>query len=144
MAAGNFTLFNSGKLGLMNRDIDWVNATVVGVLLSASYTPDLAHDTYSDISGALSGSADYAPVALSNKAITQAGGTVKWDADDVNYGSAVSISAQYIALVVRAGGALAGTDVLIGYMALETAGAVSSVNSNFIARWNATNGLMTV
>ncbi len=142
MAAGNFTLYNDGKLNVLNGVIDLDADTIVAVLLANAYTPAATHDTYSDISGNVISDGDYSPQVLASKTVTQASGTVTFDAADVSYGSNVNITARYIALVKRNGGSLAGTDELIGYMDLETTGEVSSTNGSFDVAWNA-SGIFT-
>lgn len=143
MAAGTFTLYNAGKLNLLDGDIEFDADTIVGVLVTSGYTPAATHSTYADISANECADGDYAPVVLSSKTVTEGSGTVTVDAADVDYGSAVTITAKYIALVRRAGGSLVSGDLLLGYMDLDTGGgSVSSTTGNFIVRWNA-SGIFT-
>jgi hypothetical protein len=140
MSVGSFTLYNSAKKDILDGTVDLDNDTVTAVLATTDYVPAATHDTYSDVTN-ICADADYAPKTLTSPVFTESAGTVKFDADDVTYGTTVSIAARYIVLVRQAGASLAGTDRLIGYMDLDDTGYnVRSTNSNFIVRWNA-NGL---
>lgn len=148
MAVGNFTLYNTGKEALLTdnaNQITWASDTIVAVLLGAGYTPAATHSTWADVSAQHVTGTNYAPVALTNKTSTRSGGTILWDCDDINFGSNVTVTAKYVAIVKRAGGALTGTDQIIGYCDLDNASGtatVSSTNSTF--QVNTTNGLFDV
>ena len=140
MAVGSFTLYNSAKKSIIDGTIDLDNDTVTAVLLTTDHVPAATDSTYADLDNECADS-DYAAQTLANPVFTESAGTVKYDADDVSYGTTVSIAARYIVLVKQAGGSLASTDKLIGYMDLDDTGYnVRSTNSNFIVRWN-TDGL---
>lgn len=148
MAVGNFTLYNTGKEALLTdnaNQITWASDTIVAVLLGAGYTPAATHSTWADVSAQHVTGTNYAPVALANKTSTRTAGTILWDCDDINFGSNVTVTAKYVAIVKRVGGSLTGTDQLIGYCDLENASGsatVSSTNSTF--QVNTTNGLFDV
>lgn len=145
MAVGNFTLYNTGKEALLTdnaNQITWATDTIVAVLLGSGYTAAATHSTWADVSAQHVSGTNYAPVALSNKTSTRSGGTILWDCDDINFGSNVTVTAKWVAIVKRVGGSLTGTDQLIGYCDLDnTSGAatVSSTNSTF--QVNTTSGL---
>lgn len=145
MAVGNFTLYNAGKEALLTDNgtpVTWATDTIVAVLLGSGYTPAATHVTWSEVSAQHVTGTNYAPVALSNKTSARSGGTILWDCDDINFGSSVTVTAKYIAIVKRAGGSLTGTDQLLGYCDLDnTSGSatVSSTNSTF--QVNTTSGL---
>jgi len=145
MAVGNFTLYNAGKEALLTDNatqITWASDTVVAVLLGAGYTPSATHVNWSEVSAQHVTGTNYAPVALANKTSVRSGGTILWDCDDINFGANVTVTAKYVGIVKRAGGALTGTDQLIGYCDLENASGsatVSSTNSTF--QVNTTAGL---
>jgi hypothetical protein len=147
MAAGNFTMYNQAKGWFFDGTFDWDTDTHYAELLKTGYTPAATHDTWADVSAqvVVTGTqSDYAAQAMSGESVGGGTGvaTVPCDAADVSFGTNVSLSAQY--LVVRTGGATAtGTDKLVGYVALDTATAVSSTNGSFSVAWNA-NGLWTV
>lgn len=148
MAVGNFTLYNTGKESLLTdnaNQIDWANDTVVAVLLGAGYTPSAAHSTYADISANVIADAGYAPATVTGKTSVLSAGKILWDAADISFGTNVTLTAKYVVLVKRAGGALAGTDRVIGYCDLDTTSSsstVSSTNSTF--QVNTTNGLFDI
>lgn len=141
MATGNFTLYNTGKLALLNGTVDLDGDNIVVALVVAGYTPNVAHDTWSDVSSQECADADYNQQALSSVTLTQSGGTVTWDCADISFGTTVSITAKYAVFVRGTTGSLAASDPLIGYVDLETdGGAVSSTNSVFAL--NTPSGLL--
>ena len=144
MAAGNFTLYNHPKGHFFDGTLDWDTDTYYCHLLKAAYTPAATHDQWNDVSAQECTDGDYGAVLMAGEAVGKgtANATVDIDANDVSYGTNVSITAQYA--VVRAGTATPGaTDNLVGYVSLDTGGAVSSTNGTFQIQWNA-NGLFQV
>lgn len=148
MAVGNFTLYNTGKEALLTdnaNQITWATDTIVGVLLGNGYTPALTHSTWADMSAQHVSGTNYAPVELTNKTSTRSGGTILWDCDDIDFGANVTVTAKYIAIVKRAGGALTGTDQIIGYCDLDNASGTATVSStNSVFKVNTTSGLFDV
>lgn len=148
MAVGNFTLVNTGKEALLTDNaghINWASDTIVAVLLGNGYTPAATHSTWADVSAQHVTGTNYAPVALTGKTSANTSGTILWDCADINFGSNVTVTAKYVAIFKRAGGALTSTDQYIGYCDLENASGtatVSSTNSTF--QVNTTNGLFSV
>lgn len=143
MAAGQFTLYDSGHLSFFDGTFAFATDTIVCVLLSDTYTPASTHSTYADISADEITDADYAVQTVANATVTQSSGTVTVTCDPVSFGSAVTISAQYAVLVRRASTALASTDLLVGYVDLNSGGGmVSSTNSEFTVSPSA-SGLFT-
>lgn len=65
------------------------------MLLDANHTFDEANNTVSDISANEITDADYSRQALTTVAVTQSTGTVNIDADDITFGTNVSISANH-------------------------------------------------
>lgn len=144
MGVGAFTLYNSAKKDVVDGTIDVDTDTIKAILVTTAYTPAATHDTYSDVSANECADGDYAAQTLANAAVTESGGTVTVDADDVSYGAAVSIAARYIILVKQAGGSLVAGDKLLGYMDLDDTGNnVRSTSSAFVVRWNS-SGLFTL
>jgi len=144
MAAGSFTLYHSAKKDILDGTIDLDTNTIKAILVTSSYTPSTAHDTYSDVSATECGNSDYSAQTLAGKAFTESGGTVKYDSTDVTYGTSVSITAKYLILVKQSGGSLAASDKLVGYVDLDTGGgSATSTSSDYIVRWNA-NGIFTM
>lgn len=148
MAVGNFTLYNTGKEALLTdnaNQITWATDTIVAVLLGAGYTPAATHSTWADVSAQHVTGTNYAPVALANKTSVNTSGTILWDCDDIDFGSNVTVTGKYVAIVKRAGGSLTSTDQLIGYCDLENATTSSTVSStNSVFKVNTTNGLFSV
>lgn len=143
MAAGNFTLYDNAKLLLMNGGLNMASDTIAAVLLTDEYTPDAAHDTFSDVSASEVADTDYAEKAVTGENVALASGAVTVDVDDISFGSEVTITAKYLVLVLGTAGSLAGTDKLIGYCDLNTTagGSVSSTDGDFSV--NTPNGLFT-
>jgi len=144
MAAGPFLLTHAGLLNWLNRSIN-LAGTIRAVLVDNAHTPDLETDaTYAAISPNECDDADYSPQTMAGIALTRAGGVVKLDANAVPFGNPVTIAARYIYVVHQVGGALAGTDLVLGYMDLNFGGSenVSSTNAEFTADWNEADGLV--
>lgn len=144
MAAGSFTLYDSAKKDILDGTVDLDTDTIKAILVTSSYTPSAAHDTYSDVSATECADGDYTAQTLTGTAFTLSAGTVKYDAGDVTYGTAVSITAKYMILVKQAGGSLVAGDKLVGYVDLDSGGgSVTSTSSDYIVRFNA-NGIFTM
>lgn len=142
MAAGNFTLFNQGRLAALNGSIVLGTDAIAVALLTSAYTPDALHDTWADVSANECADVDYAQQALATQTITEAAGVVTYDSADVSFGSAVSITAKYAVFIKGTAGALVGTEPLLGYVDLDTGGgSVSSTNSTFSV--NTPSGILT-
>lgn len=145
MAAGSFTLYNQAKQGFFDGSHDWDTDSYYLHLLDAAYTPAVTHNDWQDVSANETTETSYAAQAIASKAVNggTATATVVVDAANVSFGTNVSISAQYA--VVRKGTATPGaTDLLVGYVSLDTGGAVTSTNGTFEVQWHASNGLFTV
>lgn len=123
MAAGAFKFFDKALLAIANGTINLNTANLVMTLASPAYTPNKStDDTYSDMSTHIIADADYAPQLLAGKTFTiPSGDEVLFDCNNVSFGNPVTISAKWAVVVVRAGGALAGTDLLLGFADLNTA-----------------------
>lgn len=130
--------YNSGLLALTNGSVSFESDNVYAVLLGSGYTPNLAHDTYSDLTNEVTDE-DYDPVPLTNKSVSLSDDTVVYDADDVSFGSEVSIAARYIVFVVGDHAEPSAGDALLWYADL---GEVASVDAPFVVR--TTNGLYEI
>lgn len=152
MAAGSFTLYNSAKEYLIST-FQWGTTNFYAALLKGAYTPAATHDQWGDVSAQVCTDADYNEVALAGADVLPTGAglttdaTKNVDANDVDYGSTVTISAKYLVVVSGTPTTPGATDKLLGYVNLETTGTsaneVSSTNGDFQVQWNA-NGLFTV
>ncbi len=131
MAAGAFKFYDKALLAIANGTINLNANTLVMVLCGTGYTPNKAlDDTYSDLSAHIIPDAGYVPQVLAGKTFTiPSGDEVLFDANDVSFGNPVTLSAKWAAVVVRAGGALTGTDLLLGYVDLNTDSASSVLSS---------------
>ena len=147
MAAGTFQLYNTGKENLLTDNanhINWATDTIVAVLLTVGYTPSAAHSTYANISANICADVGYAPVVLTGKTSALTADKILWDCADISFGTNVSLTAKYVAIVKRAGGALAGTDQLIGYGDLNVGAGLSASSTNSTFQVNTTAGLLEV
>ena len=145
MAAGTFTLYGAAKENIAKALIDLDTDNFVVTLLGAGYTPSVnADDTWSDISANEITGTGYTAggAALASVTVTRSGGTVTFDAADVSWSSS-TITAKYAAIVKKAGASLDGTDLLLGYVELETGGTVSTTNGTLAIQWNA-SGIFTL
>lgn len=127
MAADNWVMYNKSKehIGDGTIDLDAGDAYFSVVLLTSSYTPDAAHDTYSDISGSeVANGNGYTTGGdiCSSTTWNESSGTVTFDAADPSWdASGGSITARYAALVhIAAGsGVPQAGDKLIAYSLLD-------------------------
>ena len=141
MSAGNYTFYNEFKESLAKADIDLNADTFIAILLTSAFTPNVATQVnLADITASEVSDADYSRVTLTNVSVTESGGTVTFDADDCNFGSAVTITAKYLAIFDDT----VTNDPLIVYVDLDTGGgSVSSTSSTFQVTQNA-SGLFTL
>lgn len=145
MAAGTFTLYGSAKENIAKALIDLDTDSFVVALLGAGYTPSVnVDDTWSDISANQITGTGYTAggAALTSVTVTRSGGTVTFDAADVSWTSS-TITAKYAVIAKKAGASLTGTDLLLGYVELETGGTVSTTNGTLAIQWNA-SGIFTL
>ena len=94
MAAGSWTFYNDFKEHLAKADVDCNSDTFKCLLTTSSYTPAATHSTISDITNECADS-DYSRQTLASVTVTETGGTVTFDSDDISFGSSVSITAKY-------------------------------------------------
>ena len=141
MSAGNFTFYNEFKESLAKADIDLNADTFKAVLLTSSYTPNVATNVnLADISANIITDADYTVQTLTNVTVTESAGTVTFNSDDINYGSSVTLTAKYMAIYDDT----VTNDPLIVYVDLGTGGgSVSSTSSTFQVTINA-SGIFTL
>ena len=139
MSAGNWTFYNDFKEKLAKAEIDLDSDTLKCLLTTSSYTPSATHSVLTDITNEVTDS-DYSRQTLSNVTVTETGGTVTVNCDDISFGSAVTITAKYAVLFDDT----ATNDPLIVYVDLDTGGgSVSSTSSTFQITINA-SGVFTL
>lgn len=127
MAADDWLIYNNAKqyIGDGTFDMDAGDAFFAVILVTSSYTPDLSHDTYSDVSGdevANGNGYSTGGVTPSNTSWTETGGVATFDSDDPTWtANGGPITARYAVLVhVAAGsGAPQAGDKLIAYSLLD-------------------------
>lgn len=153
MAAGAFTLYNSAKEYLMST-WQWGTTNFYALLIKGGTSMAVTHDILNDIGTAnIITDADYDEVALAGFDVLPTGAglttdaTKNVDANDVDFGSTVTIGARYLVVASGTPTTPATSDKLLGYVDLETtltgSNEVSSTNGDFQVQWHA-NGLFTV
>ena len=139
MAAGSWVIYNDGKERIINGDIDLNDDTLKCKLLTTSYTPAATHSTVSNLTNEVTDS-DYSVQTITGAAVTETGGTVKFDCNDISFGSSVTITAKYAVLYSDTH----ASDALICYVDLNTGGgSVASTAGSFSIVINA-SGVFTV
>ena len=141
MASGLYgiTFLNALKDDLA-IDLDDTTADRFKVMLvTSSYTPDFgAHDFYADVTNEVAAGGGYSTggKSLASVALTQSGGTITWDADDVTWTSST----------ITARGAVVyddslASDPLIAY--IDFGSDKSSSAGDFVLSFNA-SGIFTL
>lgn len=99
MAAGAFQVYETARARLLQALYDLDGDTFVAILLSNSYTPNLdTHVNLADISANEITDTDYARVTLTSVTVDETNGTVTFDANDIDFGTSVDITARYCAI----------------------------------------------
>lgn len=147
MAGGTFTLFNKGKLKIVNSTIDFDGNTVKAVLttvtqaLTASFVGSSTDCRYSDLTNELSTANGYTAggVAVSGASITETGGTVTVTCSAISWTLTGTITCYYIVLYDDT----ASNKPLIGFALLDaTPASISPIAGTFTINPNA-SGLFT-
>lgn len=134
MPSGPLLLFDATLHGLLTCSVPAFDGPLAGVLLSASYVPDMAvHSQYGDVTAYELSNADYAPAALTGQSLAFSEGQIKFSSDTVQFGDPVKLGpAKYLALVFGHATALQASNLLLGVADLATSGgAVEAQNSGF-------------
>jgi hypothetical protein len=142
MAAGAWQVYETARERLMDGSYDLDNDTFICLLLSNSHTPNLdTHVNLADISGDEITDTDYSRVTLTSVTWDETNGTVTFDADDIDFGTSVDITARYAAIFDDTH----GSDGLLCYSDLNDGGstAVSSTQGTFLITLNA-SGIFTL
>lgn len=143
MAAGPVEVYHNGLLKVATNDIDFVADTMVAMLLDTAHTPSLTtHEFISDVVANECGDVDYGRQTLASKTVALAGGKLVFDAADVDYGNAVTISARYLVIAKNTGSDT--TSPLLFICDLNTGGGnLSSTSADFDVAFN-TSGIHDV
>jgi hypothetical protein len=146
MAAGNFIWFGSALEDAFKATVDFDGATMRGVLVTSSWTPNQdTNATWTSLSAneVANGGGYTTHGKLLTQTVARSGHVVTFDFDDQSWTSS-TITAKYFVVVVDAdvNGALASTDHLIGYLDLNSGGgSVSTTNGTFSVTVNASGAL---
>lgn len=134
MAVGNFVLYNQGKKRSLNGEII-PSHTFKALLCTAAYSPSGAHAVIGDVSAnEHAATGGYGRITLATVAITESGGTVTFDCDDIDFGASVTLTAKYLIIYDDTH----ASDALLGYWDLNSGGgSVSSVAAPFKLTINA-------
>ena len=139
MAAGNFIPYRSFVLKTARQEFDFLGATIQALLANVGYTPNVAtHDALDDVTANEIADAGYARQTLGGKTIAVDGsGRTVWDANDVDFGNAVTLAAKYMILFLSTG--TPATSWLMGYVDLNdgVGSNVQSTSSDFDVGFNA-------
>jgi hypothetical protein len=129
MAAGAFTLYSKAVLELTKGQINLSADTFVMALLTGSYVPAPNTDAlWSDIAAnelATGGGYTAGGLVLASETDTETAGVLTFTAASPSWASFSAGPFRYGVIVRRAGGALAGTDLLLCYSDLTGGGTVT-------------------
>lgn len=143
MAVGPFLTHDTGLAALLSTD-DWTTDAYYAVLATTTESPDRAAQIdYEDILAECA-DADYDQVALAGKAVAVNSTKIRFTCNKITFGASVTISARYLYILKGTAATPATSDKIIGYIDLDGAGNLSSVNAEFSFTPNATNGLFEV
>lgn len=145
MAADTPVFYRLAYTSIMNGDINLEDDSYRAVLVTSSYTPDVTHDAWSDISANEASGTGY--TANGNSAtltVSESSGTITVDMDDQSWATS-TITAKYLVVMRDAddNGTIASTDLPIFYIDLNTSGSLSSVGATFSVTINAA-GILSV
>jgi hypothetical protein len=148
MPAGNWLVYGPALELLIEGGLDLDSNTWRMVLVTSSYTPNQStDDAWSDISAneVAAGGGYSTHGKLLTVTSTRSGLVVTFDCDDQSWTSS-TITAKYAVIVRDAdtNGALAGTDIPLCYVNLETGGGSVSTTSGTLAVNINVSGVFTV
>lgn len=147
MAAGAFTVYSNAALGISNGSFDLATNTFVVVLLSGSYSPQPNTDsTWANVStyelptgnGYTAGGQ-----VLTGVTNTLSGGTVTFTAASPSW-TGFSGTFKYAAIVRRASGTLASTDLLLCYVDTNTSGGTITGDGGTLTISPNASGIFTI
>lgn len=139
MTAGRWQVVNDAREGIIGNTIDITAGSYYAVLTTELHTPSNVTDT---TLGSLTNEcldADYARLDLTGVLATETAGIVTVDANDIDFGAAVTISAKYCYIVQGTVLGSAPADLVLCWVDLsaEDANPVSSVAGPFSILLNA-------
>ena len=145
MAAGTWQIVNDARLGMVNNTINVGGGVFYAVLLTQAHVPNIDTDaTYGNLTGQVT-DPDYSRKDVNGMTATEVGGVVTVDSDDLDFGSAVTISAKYCYVIAGDANTPAAGDRVLCYVDLDVSSAnpVSSKTGPFIVVMNAA-GIFTL
>lgn len=131
MAAGPWIAYPEGILRIATSEALFLTHTIRAALLANTYVPDLTnHLIFSNVSTHQIADAGYVQQTLGSKTITKVGGLIRFDAADIDFGNAVTLTARYGLIYDDTP---ATNKYLLWYCDLNLGGTqpISSVNSDF-------------
>ena len=107
MTIGAFTPYDVYQLRAQRQEFDFLGGTIRAALLTNAYVPDVAaHATWGDVSAHEVTDPDYVKQTLGGKTIALDGsGRPVMDADDIDFGDPVTITAKYLVTYLDAASA---------------------------------------
>ena len=145
MTVGPFTLVDAAMEKILDGTISLTGDTFQAVLITAAHTAAVTDDTWSDVSASEATGTGYTTegVAVSPLSVSRTGAITTVDSATNPSWNPATVSAKYLYVVRRAGGALAAGDLILGYLDLNTGGGnMSAIADEFSVTWPAT-GLFT-
>ena len=146
MAAGSFTVYSNAALGMSKGSFNLASDTLVMTLLTSSYTPAPNTDaTWTTISAnEVSTGSGYTAggVVLSGVSDTLSSATVTFTCTAPTWASFSAVFRSAV-IVRRAGGALAGTDLLLSYCDCSGGGSITGGGGTLTITPNA-SGIFTI
>lgn len=146
MAAGAFTVYSNGALNMSKAGFNLATDTLVMTLLTNSYTPapntDATWTTISANEVATGGGYTAGGVVLSGVTDTLSTATVTFTCTAPTWATFTAVF-RYAVIVRRAGGALAGTDLLLCYCDCSGGGSLTGGGGTLTITPNA-SGIFTI
>jgi len=137
MAMGKFKVTGNAIYHINSGNIDPDADQMTAVLLDENHVWSDNHETWADILANevdVGQFPDYTQVAVSGQVVTKITNGCSFDANDIDFGNDVTITAKWCYIVVGTPGSLSPTDVLFLGADLETASGTatkSSTNGDF-------------
>jgi hypothetical protein len=135
MAASAFVVYTKAVSNILQGAINLASNTFVVTLHTNSYTPAPNTDgIWSDISATqLAGGSGYSSggQVLASETLTTSTATVIFDAADPTWSSFSAGPFRYAVIVRRAGGSIAGSDLLLCYCDLTTGGTLTGAGGAY-------------
>lgn len=145
MASGTVKWFGNTPKAFFNKEIDLLDDTIKVALTTSSYSPAQDTDDYfNDVTNEVPGTGNYTSGGqqIANDTLTYTSGTnvMKYDGDDMSWGSS-TISGARVAVIYDATPGADSSRPLIGYCVFD--GDVSTSAGTLAIAWDA-NGILTL